>query len=79
MTTVMTFSQLVADVLGIPAGEVTDDTGPATHASWTSIKQLQLLVAVEERYRLSFSRDEIRAVRSVGDLRRILLSKGAGQ
>lgn len=76
MTTVIALSQLVADVLGIPAGEITDDTGAATHPGWTSIKQLQLIVTVEERYRLSFSRDEIRSVRSVGDLRRNLLSKG---
>jgi acyl carrier protein len=72
----MTFTQLVAGVLGIPAGEITDEVGPATHASWTSIKQIQLIVATEERYRLSFSRDEIRSVRCVGDLRRNLLSKG---
>jgi acyl carrier protein len=76
MTTVITFTQLVAGVLDIPAGEVTDGIGPATHTGWTSIKQLQLIVAVEERYRLTFSRDEIRSVRSVGDLRRNLLSKG---
>jgi acyl carrier protein len=70
------FTQLVAGVLGMPAEEVTDDTGPATHVSWSSIKHLQLIIAVEANYRLSFSRDEIRSVRSVGDLRRSLVSRG---
>lgn len=70
------FTQLVATVLGVPATDIADDIGPATYAEWSSIKHLQLLIAVEENYSLSFSREEIRSVRSVGDLRRSLLSRG---
>jgi acyl carrier protein len=70
------FNQLVATVLEVPVADVADDTGPATHSNWTSIRHLQLIVAIEEQYGLSFSREEIRSVRSVGDLRRGLLSRG---
>jgi acyl carrier protein len=70
------FTQLVADVLELPVTEVNDELGPATTAEWTSIKHLQLIAAAEENYGLSFSRAEIRAVRTVGDLRRGLASRG---
>lgn len=70
------FTQLVADVLELPVTEVNDELGPATTAGWTSIRHLQLIAAAEENYGLSFSRAEIRAVRTVGDLRRGLASRG---
>ena len=69
-------TQLIARVLGVPATDIQDDLGPATHADWTSIKHLQLIVALEDNYRLSFSREEIRSFRSVGDLRRNLVGRG---
>jgi acyl carrier protein len=70
-------TQLASNVLGMPAAEVTDEVGPATHAEWSSIKHLQLIVAVEENYGLSLSRAEIRSIRTLGDLREQLLTKGA--
>ncbi len=72
----MAFTQLVAKVLGVPDSDVTDDLGPATHSSWTSIKHLELIVAIEENYNLSFSRPEIRSVRSVGTLKKSILNRG---
>lgn len=72
----ISFDQLVATVLDVPVADISDDLGPATHAGWTSIKHLQLIVAVEENYGLSLGRQEIRAVRTVGDLRKGLASKG---
>jgi acyl carrier protein len=71
-----TLTELVATVLDLPAGDVNDDLGPATHADWTSVKHLQLIVAMEDRYGLSFTRDEIRAIRSVRDAREGLLARG---
>jgi acyl carrier protein len=70
------FTRLIATVLGVPDAAVTDDLGPATHSSWTSIKHLELIIAIEENYDMSFSRPEIRSVRSVGDLRKSILNRG---
>jgi acyl carrier protein len=70
------FTQLVATVLEVSAADVGDETGPGTHPGWTSIKHLQLIVAIEENYSLSFSREEIRSMRSIGDFRRSLATKG---
>jgi acyl carrier protein len=69
-------TQLVATVLELPAADVGDDVGPATHDSWTSLRHFQLVVAVEETFGISLSRAEIRSVRTVGDLRRLIAGKG---
>lgn len=71
------FEQIVARVLDLPPVELSDDVGPATHANWTSLRHFLLVSAIEDSYGLSFSRDEIRSIRSVGDVRRMLVSKGA--
>jgi acyl carrier protein len=70
------FAQLVAAVLEVPVADIADHVGPMTHSDWTSIKHLQLIVAVEENYNVSFSRQEIRSVRTVGDLRTSLVNRG---
>ncbi|HEY2242472.1 MAG TPA: acyl carrier protein [Streptosporangiaceae bacterium] len=70
------FIELMATVLDVPASAISDDLGPATCADWNSIKHLQIIIAVEDNYQMSFDREEIRAIRRVGDLRRGLRSKG---
>lgn len=74
-----TLDEIVARVLDVPAAELTDDAGPATYSEWTSLKHLLVISALEDRYDLSFSRDEIRSIRTLGDLRRTLAGKEAGR
>lgn len=72
----ISFTELVAATLDVPAVEVHDELGPATHADWTSVKHLQLIIALEDHYGLSFTRDEIRSIRTIRDVRHGLRSKG---
>lgn len=67
---------IVAQVLELPSDEVDDEVGPATRSEWTSLKHLQITVAVEDAYRVRLVPREVRAVRSIGDLRRLLRDKG---
>ncbi|WP_327726207.1 acyl carrier protein [Streptomyces sp. NBC_00487] len=66
---------LVADVLQVPAEEVTEDTGPATTAAWSSLRHVQIVAHVEKRYGIRLTAREARACRSVGRLRAILAEK----
>jgi acyl carrier protein len=68
--------EVVAAVLGVDPAVLTDDAGPATIDRWTSLKHLQLVVAVEDRYQVSLSHQEIVSVRSVGDRRAALRQRG---
>ncbi|MGP9017094.1 acyl carrier protein [Streptomyces sp. BR1] len=72
----MKLEDVVSDVLGIPRGEVDDSLGPVRDSRWTSLKQMQLIIALEGRYATSFSRQEVRALKSVGAIREVLLGKG---
>lgn len=72
----MQFADVVASVLEIDPGEITDDANQETLPSWTSLRHLQLIVALEEVYGLSFVYREIRRLTSVGQLRELLVSRG---
>lgn len=70
------FVEIVADVLEVGTDEVTDAAGPDTLPAWTSLRHLQLVVTLEEEYRTSFSYQEVRTIRTVGQLRGVLRAKG---
>lgn len=67
---------LVAEELGLPAAEVTEDTGPATTDVWTSLRHVRLVAAVEGAYGVRLTAREARSARSVGALRRVLRTRG---
>jgi len=71
------FADIVAGVLEVDPARVTDSAGPATLASWTSLRHLQLVVTLEEAYGLSLSYLEIRDLKSIGSVRDVLRAKGA--
>ncbi|MFD9869351.1 acyl carrier protein [Streptomyces niveus] len=66
---------LVADVLQVPAAEVTDDTGPATTAAWTSLRHVQIVARVEQTFGVKLTAREVRGCRSVAALRGVLAQK----
>ncbi|TXL84357.1 acyl carrier protein [Streptomyces sp. NBC_01725] len=66
---------LVADVLQMAPAEVTEDTGPATTAAWTSLRHVQIVARVEQTYGVRLTAREVRGCRSVGALRGVLAEK----
>ncbi|MCX4783064.1 acyl carrier protein [Streptomyces sp. NBC_01264] len=72
----MKLEAVISDVLAIPLGEVDDSLGPVRDDRWDSLKQMQLIVTLEEHYKVTFSRQDLRAMKSVGAVREVLLSKG---
>jgi acyl carrier protein len=47
-------------------------------AGWDSFKQIEIIVALEERYGIKFHTRELDSLQSVGDLVRVLASKTPG-
>lgn len=68
---------VIAEVLQISNKDIDDDTGPRTVGSWTSLRHLELVAAVQRAYTVRFSPREIRSIRTVRDLRELLRSRGA--
>lgn len=71
----MQLEQIVSEVLDVDLAEITDDTGPATNAVWTSLAHIEVVMAVEDAYGVALTAQEIDTVRSVGALRRLITRK----
>ncbi len=65
---------VVAETLGIDGDEVTEDIGPENTAAWTSFVHLTLMSAVEERFGIQMTMDEMTSVKRVGDLKSVIES-----
>jgi len=50
--------QVIADVLQINVSSIDDDTSVDTVESWDSLAHLNLILAIEERFDISFSEDQ---------------------
>ena len=68
---------LLAEVLQIPAATVTDDLTMKDTNVWDSLKHMELIVSLEESFGIELSFDEIVAMRSVGEIKRVLRERGA--
>lgn len=69
---------IVAEVLQIPAATITDDLAMKDVDTWDSLKHMELIVSLEHSFGIEFSFDEIVAMRSVGEIKRVLRERGAG-
>jgi acyl carrier protein len=68
---------IVASVLGISELEVSGQTGPATEGGWTSLRHLEIVAAVQREYAVSLTPREIRSVRSVAALQKLIGERAA--
>lgn len=50
--------QVMASVLEIDAAEITDDASMDTLSSWDSLRQMNLVLALEESFGVSFPDDD---------------------
>lgn len=67
---------LLAQVLEVPR-ETIDETSTRTSLpAWTSVRHLQLIRILEAEYQIQLSYADMRGMRSVADLLRILAEKG---
>jgi acyl carrier protein len=67
---------LVATVLDIDRSSLNDTSSPASLDSWDSLAHVELITTVEETYDVILTTAEMRRADSIGELRRILQSKG---
>jgi acyl carrier protein len=71
-----TLEQMLAEVLQIPAGEITDELAMKDLDLWDSLKHMELIASLEQQLDIQLSFDEIVAMRCVGDIRRTLSARG---
>ncbi|SBV04583.1 acyl carrier protein [Streptomyces sp. Ncost-T6T-1] len=68
--------KIVAEALGIGEDEITDETGAAVNAEWTSLRHVQIVAAVNREFGVRLTPRQARSCRSVGELRKVLTERG---
>jgi acyl carrier protein len=65
----------IALALNVPADQVEDDSSGQTLPQWDSIGHINLVLALENHFKTSFTVEEIMAMRDVATIRTILEGK----
>lgn len=63
---------LLAEALKIPTASITDDLAMKDVEAWDSLKHMELVVSLEETFDIELTFDEIVAMQSVRDIKRVL-------
>jgi acyl carrier protein len=64
--------ELLSEVLQAPAAEINDDLAMSDMDAWDSLKHMELIVALETAFDVQLTFDEIVAMRSVREIKRVL-------
>ena len=72
----MRLEDVFADVLEQPAEVFDDSSDQQNTPNWTSLANVRLLVALEGAFGVRFSNAEMATMRSLGDIRSVLATKG---
>lgn len=73
----MSIYQIVRNVIGQKDVALDECSNADNTPGWDSLKNIELIFAVESHYRVRFTVKEVARLKSVGDLRRLLIAKGA--
>jgi len=68
--------ELIAELLNVPSSEISDSSSPLTVPAWDSLNHLKLIVAIEERFSVTFTTPEVVDIGNYGDLKQRLRAKG---
>jgi len=66
---------VASDLFGIPVNQITADSSPETIETWDSTQHLNFVLALEEKFGLQLSPEEMEQVRNVGEAARLLQGK----
>jgi len=63
-------------ILKISENEYNDEYGPDQIAGWDSLTHLELVSELEDLYDIEFDIDQISAMRTIGNIKNILVANG---
>jgi acyl carrier protein len=66
---------MASDLFGVPVEQITAASSPQTLENWDSIQHLNLVLAVEEKFGVQLSPEEIEEMKSVGETAKLVESK----
>jgi acyl carrier protein len=66
---------VASDIFGVSADIITAASSPETIETWDSIQHLNLVLALEEKFGLQLSPEEIEQMKSVGEVIKLVEGK----
>jgi acyl carrier protein len=69
---------VISEVLRLDPGKIVPEAAIHQVDTWNSLTHIELIVTIEERFRVQLTEDEIAAMTSVGEIQRILAARGVG-
>ena len=73
----MDLNEVIAGVLKIDSSMINDESNALNTPNWNSLRHIELIRAVENAYGVRFSMPEMVSMQNVGDMRNLLIEKGA--
>jgi len=67
--------QLVSDIFSVPLEQVHANSSPETIEAWDSMQHLNLVLAVEDKFNLQFTPEEMEQLRTVDEIVTIVESR----
>ncbi|MCK9257354.1 MAG: acyl carrier protein [Sulfurospirillaceae bacterium] len=64
----------ISEILDIEIDSINDTTSSKTVESWDSLKQMNIIVALEEEFEIELSDDDIDAMTNIGNIIKIVKS-----
>lgn len=72
----MKLEVVFAETFHIPKDSIKDELALQDISAWDSMSHIVLIMRIEEAWNIQFSGDEIADMKTVGDARRMILSRG---
>ncbi len=66
---------VASDIFALPAESITEQSSPESIESWDSTQHLNLVLALEDKFNLQLSPEEIEQMRSIGHIVRLVEGK----
>ena len=67
---------LIATILELPLESIGDDASPMTLPNWDSVKQMDVMLGVEDEFNVRFDEEEISALTSYASIKDAISSRG---
>lgn len=67
---------LFSQVLGVSAGNLSNNSSPDNVAEWDSLAAMHLVAEIEETFNVEFSTKDIMKMQTIGIVKSVLIEKG---
>jgi acyl carrier protein len=74
-TIIQELTPIFQDVLDQPDLELASDSNASSVEGWDSLAHVNLVVAIEKRYRIKFALGELQALKNVGEMADLIEKK----